>query len=61
MPMANVTLANDLDYETTTSYEITIIASDGSIQSKETITINVSDVIEFAQPSTALLFLLTKM
>ena len=25
-----VTLASDLDYETTTSYEITIIASDGS-------------------------------
>ena len=43
-----VTLASDLDYETTTSYEITIIASDGSTSSKETITINVSDVIEFA-------------
>ncbi len=43
-----VTLANDLDYETTTSYEITIIASDGSTQSKETITVNVSDVVEFA-------------
>ena len=43
-----VTLASDLDYETTTSYEITIIASDGSTQSKETITINVSDVAEFA-------------
>ena len=43
-----VTLASDLDYETTTSYEITIIASDGSTSSKETITINVSDVAEFA-------------
>ena len=43
-----VTLASDLDYETTTSYEITIIASDGSTSSKETITINVSDVDEFA-------------
>ena len=43
-----ITLASDLDYETTTSYEITIIASDGSTSSRETITINVSDVAEFA-------------
>ena len=44
----NVTRSQDLDYETTTSYEITLIASDGSNSTQETITINVSDVDEFA-------------
>ena len=54
----NVTVASDLDYETTTSYEITIIASDGTNSTQETITINVSDdIIEFALAlSTAISF-----
>ena len=44
----NVTVASSLDYETTTSYAITLTASDGSNSTQETITINVTDVIEFA-------------
>ena len=44
----NVTVASSLDYETTTSYTITLTASDGSNSTQETITINVSDVDEFA-------------
>ena len=42
----NVTLANSLDYETTTSYTITLTASDGTNSVLETITINVIDVTE---------------
>ena len=44
----NVTVASSLDYETTTSYTITLTASDGTNSTQETITINVSDVDEFA-------------
>ena len=43
----NVTVASSLDYETTTSYTITLTASDGTNSTQETITINVSDVDEF--------------
>ena len=42
----SVTLANNLDYETATSYTITLTASDGTNSVQETITINVSDVFE---------------
>jgi hypothetical protein len=41
-------VASSLDYETTTSYTITLTASDGTNSTQETITINVSDVDEFA-------------
>ena len=40
----SVTLANNLDYETASSYTITLTASDGTNSVQETITINVSDV-----------------
>ena len=42
----NVTVASSLDYETTTSYTITLTASDGTNSTQETITINVV-IIEF--------------
>ena len=42
----SVILANNLDYETATSYTITLTASDGTNSVQETITINVSDVLE---------------
>jgi hypothetical protein len=44
----NVTLASSLDYETTTSYSLTITASDGTNSTQETVSISVTDIIEFA-------------
>jgi hypothetical protein len=44
----NVTLASSLDYETTTSYSLTITASDGTNSTQETLSISVTDIIEFA-------------
>jgi hypothetical protein len=43
-----VTVASSLDYETTTSYSLTLTASDGTSSTQETITFNVTDVDEFA-------------
>ena len=44
----NVTVASSLDYETTTSYSLTITASDGANSTQETLSISVTDIIEFA-------------
>ena len=44
----NVTVASSLDYETTTSYSLTITASDGTNSTQETLSISVTDIIEFA-------------
>ena len=41
-------MANSLDYETTTSYSLTITASDGTNSTQETLSISVTDIIEFA-------------
>ncbi|MDB9744121.1 LruC domain-containing protein [Fibrobacterales bacterium] len=41
-----VSLKGTLDFETTTSYSLTVSASDGSLSSTATITINVTDVDE---------------
>ncbi|MDC0914523.1 cadherin domain-containing protein [Gammaproteobacteria bacterium] len=43
----NVTLASSLDYETTTSYSLTITASDGTNSTQQTFSISVTDIIEF--------------
>ncbi len=43
----NVTLASSLDYETTTSYSLTITASDGTNSTQQTLSISVTDIIEF--------------
>src|SRR6056300_658173 len=42
----NITLATGLDFETTSSYEITVVADDGTFASTEVITITVADVNE---------------
>jgi len=42
----NITLASGLDYETATSYELTVVADDGTYASTEVITISVADVNE---------------
>jgi hypothetical protein len=44
----NVTVASSLDYETTTSYSLTITASDGTNSTQETLSISITDIIEFA-------------
>ena len=41
-----VTLANSLDYETATAYEITLTANDGANSVSQTITVNVGDINE---------------
>ena len=41
-----MTLANSLDYETATAYEITLTANDGANSVSETITVNVGDINE---------------
>ena len=43
----NVTVASSLDYETTTSYSLTITASDGTNSTQQTLSISVTDIIEF--------------
>ncbi len=42
----NITLASGLDYETATSYDLTVVADDGTYASTEVITISVADVNE---------------
>jgi hypothetical protein len=42
----NITLATGLDFETTSSYEITVVADDGTFASTEVIAITVADVNE---------------
>ena len=42
----NITLANALDYETATSYELTVVVDDGTYASTEVITVSVADVNE---------------
>jgi hypothetical protein len=42
----NITLASGLDYETATSYELTVVVDDGTYASTEVITVNVADVNE---------------
>ena len=49
-----VTLASSLDYETATSYDITLTASDGDNTVSETLTINVGDINEAPTVSTTL-------
>ncbi len=44
----NITLASSLDYETTTSYSLTLTASDGTNSISNTINISVADVIELS-------------
>ena len=44
----NITLASSLDYETTTSYSLTLTASDGTNFASETINISVADVVELS-------------
>ena len=41
-----VTLANSLDYETATAYEITLTANDGANSVSQTLTVNVGDINE---------------
>ena len=44
----NITLVSSLDYETTTSYSLTLTASDGTNSISNTINISVADVIELS-------------
>ena len=43
-----ITVANSLDYETQTSYELTLTVSDGTSSTQETFQISITDVDEFA-------------
>ena len=42
----NITLASALDYETATSYELTVVVDDGTSATTEVITVSVADVNE---------------
>ena len=42
----NITLSSALDYETTTSYSLTLTASDGTNSTSNTINVSVDDVVE---------------
>ena len=44
----NITLSSALDYETTTSYALTLTASDGANSTSNTINISVDDVVELS-------------
>ena len=44
----NITLSSALDYETTTSYSLTLTASDGTNSTSNTLNISVDDVIELS-------------
>jgi len=44
----NITLVSSLDFETTTSYSLTITASDGTNSASNTINISVADVVELS-------------
>jgi hypothetical protein len=48
----NITLASGLDYETATSYELTVVVDDGTYASTEVITVNVADVNEASLSAT---------
>ncbi|MDA9633470.1 cadherin domain-containing protein [Pseudomonadota bacterium] len=52
----NITLASGLDYETATSYELTVVADDGTYASTEVITISVADVNEAPTLSSTVAF-----
>ena len=52
----NITLASALDYETATSYELTVVVDDGTYASTEVITVSVADVNEAPTLSTAVAF-----
>jgi hypothetical protein len=41
----NITLSSALDYETATSYSLTLTASDGANSTSNTINISVDDII----------------
>ena len=42
----NITFASALDYETASSYELTVVVDDGTYASTEVITVSVADVNE---------------
>ena len=50
----NVTLKDTLDFETSTNYEITLVASDGELTSSSLITFDISDVDEAPSLSSTL-------
>ena len=52
----NITLASALDYEAATSYELTVVADDGTYASTEVITISVADVDEAPSLSATVAF-----
>ena len=52
----NITLASALDYETTTSYELTVVVDDGTYASTEVITVSVADVNEAPSLSATVAF-----
>ncbi|MDA9626105.1 cadherin domain-containing protein [Pseudomonadota bacterium] len=52
----NITLASGLDYETATSYELTVVADDGTYASTKVITISVADVNEAPTLSSTVAF-----
>ena len=52
----NITLASALDYETATSYELTVVADDGTYASTEVITVSVADVNEAPSLSATVAF-----
>src|SRR6056300_593212 len=52
----NITLASGLDYETATSYELTVVVDDGTYASTEVITVNVADVNEAPSLSATVAF-----
>src|SRR6056300_626541 len=52
----NITLASGLDYETATSYELTVVVDDGTYASTEVITVNVADVNEAPSLSATVTF-----
>jgi transcriptional/translational regulatory protein YebC/TACO1 len=52
----NITLASGLDYETATSYELTVVVDDGTYASTEVITVSVADVNEAPSLSATVAF-----
>ncbi|MDC0885389.1 cadherin domain-containing protein, partial [Gammaproteobacteria bacterium] len=52
----NITLASGLDYETASSYDLTVVVDDGTYASTEVITISVADVNEAPTLSTTVAF-----
>jgi phosphoribosylformylglycinamidine (FGAM) synthase PurS component len=52
----NITLASVLDYETATSYELTVVVDDGTYASTEVITVSVADVNEAPSLSATVAF-----